>query len=128
MGHEFSRAPRHSLIRRASLRWDNGSIEVRLRNISTGGALLECIRGLPPGTAIALDLHGCGELVAEVRWSESGRMGIRFAQQFDLGRLSNAKKVGPQSSMLRPDYLSGAGTPAASSWTAPKRRLGIGDL
>ncbi len=128
MGHEFSRAPRHSLIRKAALRWDTGSIEVRLRNISTGGALLECIRGLPPGTAITLDLHGCGELGAEVRWSDAGRMGIRFAQQFDLARLSGTKKVGGQSSMLRPDYLSGATAASASPWAAPKRRLGVGDL
>ena len=38
----FSRPPRHRLIRNGRLLWKGRSLPVRLRNISAGGAMIEC--------------------------------------------------------------------------------------
>ncbi len=99
------RAQRHGLIRLAALKWDGREFPVRLRNISVGGALLESERGLAPGSQVELDLAGCGLLGAEVRWSQAGRLGIRFNEEFDLSALAPTRGRAPNVKMLRPDYL-----------------------
>jgi hypothetical protein len=101
-----NRAPRHGLIRLATLTWEGEALPVRLRNISSGGALLESERSLEPGAEVHLDLPGCGLLAAEVRWSQSGRLGISFREEFDLKKLAPPKKRGPSNvQMLKPSYL-----------------------
>ncbi|HEX8534462.1 MAG TPA: EAL domain-containing protein [Allosphingosinicella sp.] len=100
------RAPRHGLIRLATLNWNGEALPVRLRNISSGGALLESERGLDAGSEVHLDLPGCGVLAAEVRWSQSGRLGISFLEEFDLKKLAPPKKRGASNvQMLKPSYL-----------------------
>ena len=130
-GHEFSRAPRHGLIRKAYLNWEDKSLDVRLRNISSGGALIECGRGFAPGSGVTLFLPGCGELPGEVRWTSAGRLGMRFKDQFDLRKLSPSKgqKVGNvgSASMLKPEYLSTENN-ADSPWAGRQNRLTAEDL
>jgi diguanylate cyclase (GGDEF)-like protein len=121
-GHQFSRAPRHGLIRKASLELDGASLDVRLRNISSGGALVESARGFAPGTEVILSLPGCGSMEAEVRWSNAGRVGIRFKEQFDLRRLSTTSGKSSKVSMLKPEYLS-TETQPDSPWAARQERL-----
>jgi hypothetical protein len=102
-----TRAPRHGLIRLATLNWQGQALPVRLRNISSGGALLESERGVDAGAHVQLDLAGCGLLEAEVRWSQSGRLGISFAETFDLKKLAPPKRRGASNvQMLKPAYLS----------------------
>ena len=86
------RPPRQSLIRTATLRCARDSVPVRLRNISTGGALLETERGIDPGARVWLELVGMPALTAEVRWSGGGRLGLRFEEEFDLRRLGSAPR------------------------------------
>jgi diguanylate cyclase (GGDEF)-like protein len=117
-----SRAPRHGLIRLATLRWNGKSFPVRLRNISEGGALLESERELPKGTEVQLDLPGCGTLSGEVRWSQTGRLGMRFAQPFDLRKLAPPKKAAAGARMLRPEYLKSEVDPN-SPWAGRHERL-----
>ena len=121
-GHEFSRAPRHGLIRKAYLNWDDKSLDVRLRNISSGGALIECPRGFAPGASVTLFLPGCGELVGEVRWTNAGRLGMRFKEAFDLRQLSPSKGKAAGVSMLKPEYLSSEKNPD-SPWAGRQDRL-----
>jgi EAL domain-containing protein (putative c-di-GMP-specific phosphodiesterase class I) len=102
----LERAPRHGLIRLATLKWNGQSLPVRLRNISPGGALLECKRELDIGAEVQLDLPGCGIIAAEVRWWEEGRLGINFQEEFDLKKLAPPKKRASNNvQMLKPDYL-----------------------
>ena len=115
-GHVHSRAPRHGLLRKATLHWDYRAMDVRLRNISTGGALVECPRGLPPGTEVMLELPGCGQLDGEVRWTDTDRMGVRFAEEFDLRQLAPKKRGDPGLAMLKPDYLQTENSPDSPWW------------
>jgi diguanylate cyclase (GGDEF)-like protein len=122
-GFQFNRPPRQGLLKVASLQFNGMSMPVRVRNISTGGALLECDRALPSEAKVQLDLPGCGNLGAEVRWSEAKRMGIQFEDEFDLRRLAPGKGKGfgarlPQTyTNLR--YADGA---------VDKKALSAGDL
>lgn len=121
-----SRPPRHRLIRRGRLRWNGGTVEVRLRNISAGGAMVESPRTLPPGEKVALDLSEGLLLQAEVRWTQEDRLGICFKEAFDLQRLGQAR-CAAGTTMLRPSYLDNQSCPG-SPWAAPKERLSIKDV
>ncbi|HET9641180.1 MAG TPA: EAL domain-containing protein [Allosphingosinicella sp.] len=87
----FSRPSRHRLIRNGTLHYDGRTLPVRLRNISTGGAMIESDRPLDPGTPVELDLDEAGTLAAEVRWSQQGQVGLHFAEAFALGKLARTR-------------------------------------
>jgi diguanylate cyclase (GGDEF)-like protein len=118
------RPPRQSLIRKGSIRAGGRSHEVRLRNISTAGAMLECARPFAAGTEAELDLGDGIALPAEVRWAHDGRVGLRFAEAFELKRLARRSRTGP---MLKPDYLATEQSPT-SPWAARQERLTLKDV
>jgi len=119
------RAPRHSLIRRAALRLGAGTLPVRLRNISAEGAMIESGDAMQPGSDVELDVDGI-RLEAEVRWSQDGRTGLRFAESFDLRRLGSARRKA-QAGILLPDYLRSELDPE-SPWAARKERLTVKEV
>ena len=114
------RAARHGLIWTGTLYWSFEAYNVRLRNISTDGAMLECERSLAPGSAVRLNLAEAGTLTGEVRWSKAGQVGILFDEKFDLRLLANAKPTGSAADyMLKPEYLKTDGakdSPWAAMW------------
>ncbi len=121
----FSRPPRHRLIRTGRLQWDGKALEVRLRNISAGGAMIECERPIPADTRVELDLAESGTLGAEVRWSQQGRVGLRFDGEFELRKLSRPRPGAAGLKMVTPDYLNPEFVPprpARRSPLATKRR------
>jgi diguanylate cyclase (GGDEF)-like protein/PAS domain S-box-containing protein len=101
----FSRPPRHRLIRVGKLRWDDVSVQARVRNISPGGAMVECDSVLEPGTKVQLDLDEAGILDAEIRWCQRGQAGLAFAELFELRRLARTRPGQAGLKMLRPQYL-----------------------
>src|SRR5206468_1803061 len=103
-GFACIREPRHRMMRRAITAIDDKTIEVRLRNISSMGALVECDLSVAPGTELAIDIVGVGPVRGIVRWAQAGRFGVQFDGEFDLGRLA-PKKEKPDPTMLRPNYL-----------------------
>ncbi|HEY0130342.1 MAG TPA: EAL domain-containing protein [Allosphingosinicella sp.] len=100
----FSRPPRHRLIRNGRLLWQGRTLPVRLRNISTGGAMIECDSELEPGTPIELDLAEAGTLPAEVRWCQQGQVGLHFGEEFALGKLARTRRKGAAPQALKPEY------------------------
>ncbi len=104
----FSRPPRHRLIRNGTLRWEGRSLEVRLRNISAGGAMIECDHSIAPGAPVELDLDDAGLLAAEVRWCQQGQIGLNFAEPFALGKLARTRRREGPPPMVRPRYLDPA--------------------
>ena len=87
-GYQCIREPRHRLMRRAITCVDDEMVEVKLRNISSMGALVECPLAVAPGLTITIDIVGVGPVSGEVCWAQSGKFGVRFADQFDLARLA----------------------------------------
>jgi len=79
-------------------------IEVKLRNISSMGALVDCPLAVAPGVELAIDIVGVGPVRGLVRWAQPGKFGVQFSDQFDLGRLA-AKKEKRTESMMVPWYL-----------------------
>ncbi|HEX9946605.1 MAG TPA: EAL domain-containing protein [Allosphingosinicella sp.] len=101
----FSRPPRHRLIRNGSLLWEGRTLPVRLRNISAGGAMIECDNQLEPGTPVELDLAEAGTLPAEVRWCQQGQVGLDFGEEFALGKLARTRRKPAAPQVLKPEYL-----------------------
>jgi diguanylate cyclase (GGDEF)-like protein len=104
-GFACSREPRHRLMRRAIASIGGRAVEVKLRNISVMGALVECPIAVSPGTEIAIDVVGVGPVRGLVRWAQAGKFGIQFDRQFDLTTLAAKKVARNVFTMLRPDYL-----------------------
>jgi diguanylate cyclase (GGDEF)-like protein len=104
-GFACSREPRFRLMRRAMTCIDGVMTEVKLRNISSMGALVECAIPISPGTTIAMDILGVCPVRGVVRWAQSGKFGIQFDHQFDLTRLAPKKEKRQDVTMLRPWYV-----------------------
>jgi hypothetical protein len=109
----FGRPPRHRLIRTGSLKIGDEAFPVRLRNISEGGAMIECDRPVPADSRVELDLDAAGLVAAEVRWCQRGQIGLKFDRRFPLGRLARSTRRGAAQKMLQPDYLQPDAAPAA---------------
>jgi hypothetical protein len=120
------RPPRHRLLRRGMLRGTGGSVPVRLRNISAEGAMIESGTEMEPGCEVELDLAEGLCLTGKVRWSQDGRVGLKFDESFDLQRLGRAPRK-PSGAVLRPDYLRSELDPE-SPWAARQDRLTIRDV
>ena len=103
-GFACVREPRHRLMRRALASIDGETVEVRLRNISSMGALAECPQAVAPGTDLTIDIVGVGPVRGIVRWAQSGQFGVQFEGPFDLARLA-PKKEKPGPNILKPWYI-----------------------
>ena len=104
-GFQCIREPRHRLMRRAITRIDDEMVEVKLRNISSMGAQVECPLSISPGTELAIDIVGVGPVRATVRWAQAGKFGVQFSEQFNLARLAPKKEPTNETTMLRPWYI-----------------------
>jgi EAL domain-containing protein (putative c-di-GMP-specific phosphodiesterase class I) len=104
-GFACTREPRHRLMRRAVAVIDGTKTEVRLRNISAMGAMVECDLPVSADMALAIDIVGVGPVKGIVKWTQHGRFGVQFEQSFDLARLAPKKEKRDQVHMLTPTYL-----------------------
>ena len=104
-GYQCIREPRHRLMRRAIADIDGQITEIRLRNISVTGALVECAQSVSPGTTITIDIVGVGPMVGTVRWAQAGKFGLQFKDSFDLRNLAPKKDIQNDVTMLRPWYV-----------------------
>jgi hypothetical protein len=100
-------------MRRAIAAINGQTTEIRLRNISAMGALVECDQPVAPGMSITIDIVGVGPVVGAVRWAQAGKFGIQFVEQFDLGRLAAKAPKSNDVTMLQPWYVSQGPTKAA---------------
>jgi diguanylate cyclase (GGDEF)-like protein len=104
-GFACIREPRHRLMRRAIASIGGDTIELRLRNISSMGALVDCSRPVTPGDELTIDIVGVGPVQGVVRWAQTGKFGIQFAGQFNLGRLAPVKEKRSQAATPSPWHV-----------------------
>jgi diguanylate cyclase (GGDEF)-like protein/PAS domain S-box-containing protein len=105
-GFACIREPRQSLMRRAVTSIDGQMSEIRLRNISIRGALVECSQPVVPGIRMTIDIVGVGPVVGVVRWAQKNRFGIQFEEQFDMRRLAPRKEKRNDVQMMTPWYVN----------------------
>ncbi|MEQ7874863.1 EAL domain-containing protein [Sphingomonas sp. ASV193] len=105
-GFSCIREPRQRLMRRAMAAIDGKPTEIRLRNISAMGALVESDRPVSPGGMLTIDIVGVGPVVGTVRWAQAGRFGVQFTEAFDLTRLAPKVEKRAPSAMLTPWYVN----------------------
>jgi EAL domain-containing protein (putative c-di-GMP-specific phosphodiesterase class I) len=106
------REPRMRIIRAALLHYQGQVKGARLRNISSGGALVECREEMPVGAEIQLDFAAGGLIDGTIRWTKGTQFGVQFKEKFNLKLLQPAK-TGPQaSSVMTPNYFSAGDGPA----------------
>ncbi|MEO6432678.1 MAG: EAL domain-containing protein [Sphingomicrobium sp.] len=113
-GFQCIREPRHRLMRRAVTAIAGDPMEVRLSNISSMGAMVECPIGVSPGLELAIDIIGVGPVRAVVRWASSGKFGVQFVETFDLARLAPKREKLNDVTMLRPWYVDDGSERVAS--------------
>lgn len=96
---------RHPLIWTGEIHSANGTHATRLRNVSTGGALVDVETYYPVGAEVMLDLGGAGKFMANVQWNCAGKAGLRFRDAFNLGCLANSKPEVASNQWLKPSFL-----------------------
>ncbi|HXH16890.1 MAG TPA: EAL domain-containing protein [Sphingomonas sp.] len=96
-GFKVSRAPRTKMLRSARILIDGVRGDVRIRDISTSGAMLDglTIDGNPDGVEMQIELVEDQLTPASIRWARGGKAGIEFREAFNLERLnqSNASRI-----------------------------------
>ena len=107
-GFQCVREPRHRLMRRAIASIEGQPTEIRLRNISAMGALIECEQPLTPGMSMLIDIVGVGPVTGKIVWAQTGKSGVRFDDAFDLTRLAAKKRRANDVTMMRPWYIEKA--------------------
>ena len=124
---EHRRERRHPLIWSGVVHHDYQSNPVRLRNISTTGALIECQTPLRVGAEPLLDLGEAGQIFATVTWAVGDQAGLKFQQPFDLTHLARAKPDVAPMHWDRPSYLK-PGPATDSPWHQEWGRMSLGEL
>lgn len=100
------REPRIRIIRAALLHYQGQVRGARLRNISSGGALVECREPVEVGAQIQLDFAAGGLIDAEIRWIKGTQFGCQFNEKFDLRLLQPTKPTVKAAKMMTPTYLT----------------------
>ena len=118
---------RHPLIWSAVIHHDYQSTPVRLRNISSTGALIESEAPLRVGAEPLLDLGEGGTVFATVSWVVGDQAGLKFQQLFDLSQLALLKPQVAPIRWDRPDYL-GSSPAADSPWAEEWGRMSLSEL
>ena len=77
-----------------------------MRNISSGGALVECREPVPVGSEIQLDFAVGGLIEAKVAWVKGDNFGVQFKKRFDLKLLKAIEPARKSAKVMTPTYLS----------------------
>ena len=94
--HFIPREPRMRIIRAALLHYDGEVRGARLRNISSGGALVECRQPVEVGKKIELDFAAGGLIPGKVVWAKGTQFGVQFDEKFNLKLLQQLAKPAPK--------------------------------
>lgn len=71
------------LMARLTIEGDRVTRDVRVRNLSEGGLMVELARSVAVGAAVMLELRGIGEVTGRVAWQAEGRIGVAFDEPID---------------------------------------------
>jgi hypothetical protein len=120
-------SPRHPMIWSGQILFRHDTSPVRLRNISTNGAMVETAIPFPVGAEVYLDLGDAGSLFASISWVHGDQVGLVFAHPYDIANLAKAKPSLTPQRWSKPDYLRDDQADS-SPWADRWGRLSVEDL
>ncbi|HEX5258216.1 MAG TPA: PilZ domain-containing protein [Sphingomicrobium sp.] len=120
--------PRHPLIWSGVLHLDNQSTTVRVRNISSAGAMIECSTPPHVGTEPVLDLNDKAALSSTVQWVVGDQLGLHFHRPFDMQLLSRSKPDVAPAKWVRPAYLAMGSGDSDSPWDPNWGRMTMSEI
>lgn len=123
---EIRAAPRHPLIWKGVLHHNYQNSDVRVRNISATGAMIESSARVRPGTEPLLQLGEIASISTTVEWVTGDQIGLRFHEPFDMNLLAQARPVLSESGWERPAYLQKSG--GQDDWDRHWRQLDLDEL
>ncbi len=90
IGVKVSRAPRTRVLRSARMVAGNRQADVRIRDISSTGAMLDGTKfdARSVGLDVLIELIEDRMISAQVRWAQDGRAGVRFAEEIDVATVA----------------------------------------
>ncbi|NUQ17766.1 MAG: PilZ domain-containing protein [Sphingomonas sp.] len=122
---DHRRAARHPLIWTGTLHLGHWRAAVRVRNISSTGAMIECTESIDVGAEPVLDLGDETSLSGTVQWVVGAQVGLKFHTPFDMRLLARSKPEiaaaaapSPPEKWKRPAYLE-AGDEKAQAQSDP---------
>ena len=76
---------RDSLLLTATFRviGESRDEQVRVRNLSAGGLMIELPDDIEPGTPVEIEVRGIGRIPGKIAWCTVGRAGIAFDKPVD---------------------------------------------
>lgn len=84
IGHKHSRETRYKVLRTIGIHHDGYCYPAKIKNISPGGALIEGLWDVPPGTEFEVSLGVSMKVRAVARWSVQDRTGLQFELPINL--------------------------------------------
>jgi hypothetical protein len=102
---EHRAAPRHPLIWNGTLHHDFQSSPVRVRNISSTGAMIETTATVRVGTQPLLEFTEAASVSATVEWAVGDQVGLRFHSPFDMNMLVESRPTVATGNWQPPAYL-----------------------
>ena len=119
---------RHPLIWSGLIHHDFQSTPIRLRNISSTGAMIECSQALRVGAEPMLELGDHVQISTTVAWVFGDTAGLRFSSEFDLTLLARSRPDLASVKWDRPEYLRTGASAADSPWDEQWDRMSLGEL
>ncbi len=77
-GPKAARLPRQVLLRRVMVISEGKRLNATVRNISEGGAMVEGLWDMQPGSTIEIEFSRGKSVSAHIRWSRENRAGVEF--------------------------------------------------
>jgi hypothetical protein len=102
---EQRREGRHPLIWSGVLHHGKAKTRVRVRNISSTGAMVESADPVLVGGQAILELGDAGFIPATLAWLVGDQVGLRFRSPFDMNQLARSRPQVAAPTWVLPDYL-----------------------
>lgn len=115
-------AQRQTLIWKGVLCQGDQAIDVRVRNISTSGAMIESPLPARVGSELMLKLGDTVSATITIEWTFGDQIGVSFRDPFDLALLAQARPAAVQSTWSPPDSALQA------AWERRMRRMSPAQL
>jgi hypothetical protein len=118
---------RHPLVWLGVIHHDFESTPVRLRNVSTTGAMIECAAALAVGSEPLLEIGNDVTITTKVAWVLGDQAGLRFTSPFDLQDLARSKPEVAAPRWTPPAFLD-TGSASDSPWSDHWDRMSVYEL